>query len=587
MADPTPEPRYPKPKILLVDLPDEATAKLTAAGFNVQAGTFGRPYRVPAQDGYLPVIAQAHLPNYTEQEVVIIDLTSPEPTDGPEGTRAVAEGEQDWYAKTSRGLIDPRPRVMAMVSDDWNRILASGGAFVVFAQPRLWQELVYAAARYGMFDRAREIHYDNWSFLPILSRENFKVESDHGTESQVRESVDFLEKFFLSHQSGLEFEAVLTPMFNMTQEGFYFEHIPLMANKFGETIGGIVLAKKPRKGRILILPQFKEKVRAVQELITTILPELSRHLFPYFEGDRWVHSKEYEHPSVLEKKEVQQRVREEADAKIAALDKEIEAETDRLGFLHGILTKTGEDLVDDLREVLRLIGFKKVEKPEEEAGVNKQEDLQIHDRSPCLLLEVKGLAGQPTEGDTHQGTKYVMRRMKQWQRTDVSGVFVVNHQRNLPALDREHEKAFTQQQLDDAAENGMGLTTTWDLFRLARGMMRWSWPASTVQGVLYGKGRLPSVPSHYAPAGAVAHFYSDISVLSIDVDGPGLRVGDTVGFLFPAGFYEEQITSLQVNNQNVAEARPGQRAGYKTTLKRKEVPVGTPIYVVRSTKATA
>lgn len=583
VTDTSAEPRYPKPKILLVDLPEEAKGRLVDSGFNVQTGTFGRPYRVPAQDGFLPVIAQANLPNYTEQEVVIIDLTPPEPTDGPEGTRSISDGEMDWYAKTSRGYIDPRPRVMAMVSDDWNRILESGGAFVVFAQPRFRQELVFAKARYGMFDRATEIHFDNWSFLPILSRENLKIEVDHGTESKVRESVDFLEKFLRGHQPGLEFEAVLTPMFNMTQEGYHFDHFPLVENKFGEVIGGIVLAKKPKKGRIFILPQVKDKVRAVHELVTTVLPEISRHLFPYFEGDRWVHSEEYEHASVLERRAAQQKVREEAEARIAALETEIEAESDRLGFVHGILTGTGEALVDDLREVFRLIGFKKVEMPEEEEGANKQEDLQIHDRSPCLLLEVKGLAGLPTEGDTHQGTKYTLRRMKQWQRTDVSGVFVVNHQRNLPALEREVEKVFTDQQLGDATENGMGLTTTWNLFRLVRGMMRWGWPGKAVQDVFYGKGRLPSLPSHYVPAGTVAHFYSDASVVSVEVAGPGLRVGDTVGFLFPAGFFEEKITSLQVNKQSVVETQPGQRAGYKTTLKRKDVPVDTPIYVVRST----
>jgi hypothetical protein len=172
--------------------------------------------------------------------------------------------------------------------------------------------------------------------------------------------------------------------------------------------------------------------------------------------------------------------------------------------------------------------------------------------------------------------------MKQWDRTDVSGVFVVNHQRNLPALDREHERVFTQQQLADAGENGMGLTTTWDLFRLVRGMLQWGWPVNVVQDVLYGKGRLPHIPSHYIAAGTVAHFYSEISVLSIDVDGPGLHLDDTIGFLLPTGFFQERITSLQVNQTDVAYAPSGQKAGYKTTLKRKDVPVGTSIYVVRS-----
>ncbi len=124
-----------------------------------------------------------------------------------------------------------------------------------------------------------------------------------------------------------------------------------------------------------------------------ILPELSRHLFPFFEGDRSVHSNEYEHASVLERRAAQQKVREDSEARIAVLEKEIEAEAGLLKFLHGILTGTGEGLVDDLREVLQLVGFQTVKTPEEEEGLNKQEDLQVHDRSPCLLLEVKGLAG--------------------------------------------------------------------------------------------------------------------------------------------------------------------------------------------------
>ena len=146
MTETTPEPRYSKPKILLVDLPEDATARLNSAGFNVQAGTLGRPYRMPPQDGYLPVIVQAHLPNHSEQEVIIIDLTSPDPSDGPQGTKSVSDGEMDWYASASRGFIDPRPRVMAKVSDDWNRILDSGGAFVTFAQPRIQQDLVLATS---------------------------------------------------------------------------------------------------------------------------------------------------------------------------------------------------------------------------------------------------------------------------------------------------------------------------------------------------------------------------------------------------------------------------------------------------------
>ena len=566
MADPTPVIRYPRPKILLVDLPEESTAPLLSAGFNVQEGTFGRPYNVPMSNSFVPVVPQAHLPNHTEQEIVIIDLTPPESGDEPQGGQMVLEGELDWYAKSNQGVIDPRPMIMAMVSDSWLRILKAGGAFVIFAQPRLQQRFVMGTTQHGRFYLKSEIDRDNWSFLPVFSKENIEIEADHGTESQVRRSTDYLERFLHSHQSGLEFRVVLTPTYRLTHEASQFTYVPLVENKYGQIISGMLLAKPP-KGLILILPQVMDKVRAVTDLITNVLPELYPRLFPDFEGRRWVQMEEYEHISVLERRAVQRRVREEAEAKIAALDKEIEVQRERLGFLHGILTKSGEGLVDDLREVLRFIGFLKVETPQEEAGLNKQEDLQVHDRSPCLLLEVKGLASLPTESDTHQCTKYVLRRMKQWDRRDVSGVLVVNHQRNLPALDREQIHVFTRQQLEDAAGNGMGLTTTWDFFRLVRGMLKWGWPQKTVQDVLYGNGRLPSIPSHYADAGTVVHFYSEKSVLSIDMSGAGLRVGDVVGFLLPTGFFEEHVTSLQVNKESVSEAWPGQKAGHRTTLK--------------------
>src|SRR5206468_3493884 len=116
---------------------------------------------------------------------------------------------------------------------------------------------------------------------------------------------------------------------------------------------------------------------------------------------------------------------------------------------------------------------------------NKQEDLQVQDRSPALLVEVKGLAGQPTESDTLQVTKYIMRRMKQWGRTDVHGMSLVNHQRNMPALDRDHENVFTAQQVQDAEHNGTGLMTTWELFRLLRGKTQWGWPDEAVCDVFY------------------------------------------------------------------------------------------------------
>jgi hypothetical protein len=100
--------RYKKPKILTVDLPWSLAKRLRAAGYNVLPDTFGRPFKVERGDGFLPVVVKASVPNYSEQEVIIIDLTPPSPAEGPESEKAAPPGELDWFAKTSEGVIGRR-----------------------------------------------------------------------------------------------------------------------------------------------------------------------------------------------------------------------------------------------------------------------------------------------------------------------------------------------------------------------------------------------------------------------------------------------------------------------------------------------
>ena len=58
------------------------------------------------------------------------------------------------------------------------------------------------------------------------------------------------------------------------------------------------------------------------------------------------------------------------------------------------------------------------------------------------------------------------------------------------------------------------------------------------------------------------------------------RVGDTVGNVFPGGFEEETVDSLQVDHEAVEEAQPGQKVGYVTRMERARLPDGTVVYRV-------
>jgi hypothetical protein len=58
--------------------------------------------------------------------------------------------------------------------------------------------------------------------------------------------------------------------------------------------------------------------------------------------------------------------------------------------------------------------------------------------------------------------------MREWKRTDIRGLAIRNHQRNLPALERENRYTFSGDVIANAEEQDFGLLIAWDLFRLLR-----------------------------------------------------------------------------------------------------------------------
>jgi hypothetical protein len=168
------EPVYAKPKILLVDTPDECFSVLQSAGLNVQSGTFGNPYPITRNRDAHVVVSRASLPNCTEQEIVVIDLTCPKLQAMTPDEIKDLRTDNLWYVCPNSAQIDPRPFVMFMHSSNIERILDAGGIFIIFAQPRASQTITRGHD---------EQEIDNWSFLPILNSRRLEVRFDHGAGS--------------------------------------------------------------------------------------------------------------------------------------------------------------------------------------------------------------------------------------------------------------------------------------------------------------------------------------------------------------------------------------------------------------------
>ncbi len=504
-SDEPPAPKYQHPKILVIDTAPEIAKALSKEGYNISIGTFGTPYKVQKSSGFEPVVVKASLPKYTEQEIIIVDLVPSEPEPGPPGEKMTPMEEDDWWAKCSSGEIDPRPRAMLMVQNEMERIHNNGGVFIVFADSRVRQEMIYAH-RYGGYrgglSEGHDLPFDNWSFLSLFS--NLTISLDHGEEIQAIRGETPIDKLVADHLDDAAFCCTFEAQWHLNERW-----VPLAKNKYGAEVAGIIVPpEKTKTGWVLVLLRIKEKARFLSALLKNILPDLCPGLFPHAEGQRWVHRTEYELPSVLEKAKQINAIQEEAALKVTALEAAIEADRNASAFLYALIRETGDPLVEAIKRALALIGFKSViDVDEEMTRENKdaalREDLRIHDKSPVLVVDIKGVAGKPADAEVLQAQKHAFIYIQEQNRADFRGLTIINHQRLLPPLDRDNDMPFRKEILANAEQVKLGLMTGWDLFRIVRGFIHNNWKPDYVIPLFYQVGRILPIPQHYEYIGKV------------------------------------------------------------------------------------
>ena len=548
--------KYPKPKVLLLDLHEAASEALIKKGFNVSNGTLGMPYKVEKSSQYQPVIGRAELPNFTEQEVVVADLHIENYAIGPVGEKLRPDEEEDLWAKCDRGFIDPRVIAAYQVSGAFNQTLSIGGVFVVFADVGTGNDFVIARSTSGRFGKLYDqeaFPYNVWHLLGQLS--DMTVGNGHGEEMHSTENTSSLGRLVAEHLEGGRFLCTL--------QGGYRRDDPwvtLAENKFGHPVG--ICRCCGTNGTVIVLPQISDKAGFIEKLFTNVLPELAPHLFPHLERGKWTNREEYELTRVLELKTKQTEIEQRAREEVAALEVELVNERAVNGWLHDLLTGTDALLVEAVKKSLTALGFANVVDVDEERdreGKSRREDLQIRDQSPTLIVDIKGIGNVPTDGDALQADKHAAIRMREMKRTDVVGLSIINHQRHMPPLERENAMPFRQELLDAAEERMLGLMTAWDLYRLVRNFRTLGWRSEDIKPLFYKKGRIETIPCHYEFIGIIAKAWTD--KFGVVITQGELRVCDRIAIEFPIEFVEADVYTIHVNNKKVERANIGEPAG--------------------------
>lgn len=586
-----PVPKYPRPKVLVIDAPDICEA-LEKRGYAATRGTFGQPTIVPPAAGYVRLEGSGELPGYTEQEIVIVDLAGPEPrASDAKQVQMPPPGVDAWWVSLARGLVDPRPALMSFVCAEGDRILRHGGVFVLFSAPPTSPDYVFAqVSPYGGgLDSysSRKLDADNWSLLSDLKW--LAISHDSGQEMDPADNGiarDLgIDKYFGSGR----FDCTINPRLHRGR------WITLATNKYSDPVAGVITPAEDQRdtaGLIIILPQLNRRPELAIDLMENVLPALRPRLFPHAEGSRWTRRAEYELPQVAALRTEIIRIEEETRARIGKLEEKIQTERAEYGFVHDLLTSSGESLVNAVAKTLKALGFNDVRDADAEAkkdgdSGNLREDLRIMDAQVPVLVEIKGIAGLPKEASSLQVAKYLVPRMREWNRSDLHGLAIVNHQRNLPALDREHEHVFQPDVVSNAEEQGFGLLTTWDLFRLARSFLMHGWHHADVADLFVSRGRVRPIPAHYQFIGVVDGFWPQAGALGIRLETGSLRIGDRVAYEQSIDFIEEEITSLQLDMKSVNEAKPSDYPGVKTSLTKDQARKNVKVYKVSVRKPEA
>jgi len=286
---------------------------------------------------------------------------------------------------------------------------------------------------------------------------------------------------------------------------------PLATDKFGNSVAGTFMPNDEFGGWIFVFPQIENKSAFLLEFLIDILPELKPELFPYSENKNWIERNEYQPISVQKLNKHIEEIETETKHNIEKINEEIQKTKQHIEYQNKLLTDDDDSLVKAVKTSLEILGFDSVIDVDEELAkqgitTNKAEDLQILDESMSILTEVKGIIGLPKDDDALQVLKHIPIRMREWNKTNVKGLSIINHQKAVPALERENHKVFRDLILETASEQHLGLMTTFDLYRLIRNFLKLDWKHKNIKDLFLQSGRISIVPSHYQYVGIIENY---------------------------------------------------------------------------------
>lgn len=341
--------------------------------------------------------------------------------------------------------------------------------------------------------------------------------------------------------------------------------LPLLKNESGDCVAYCYAANRDYVQ--FVLPQVEDKADLLKRLFEEVLFPLFSDYFPDIEARRWIHNPTYLLP---EEKQIQETIshkQEEYKKEIDVLEKQALAIGEKFSYLKQLITESGSKLVNAVKAYLEWLGFENVVDKDEtvkEGGI-KEEDLCFGYKGILVLVEVKGINGTSTDSECSQIDKIVNRRMRALKTTDVHGIYVVNHQKNIEPIKRQ-APPFNDTQIKDAEYQSRTLIFTAQMFALYSDIENGYITKEEAREDFLQSG-MANFRKKFTSLGVPYDYHQQDTVICLDLDGSIVSNGDTLFYKDTLGrLVAVEVESIQQEKKTLKSASQG-KTGIKVSQK--------------------
>ncbi len=551
---------HDSPQICLFDMGSSIVTSFKAASYNINEASLGKLVKVPndRRDSQHFLKLNHNSPdNLHEHDIVVFDMDLSEKVDYD----IKDMGHNNVTGKSTYALLsafpekifNPIPYAIRAISNEINEILNKESIVIIFASNK--EEVHYQEVEINSYENRISHSRD-------LSNTSFYSDFPHcynkkGRKMKSPDIESKLTPLLLKYSNDSEYKLVFnhpTQWESNHKQVKDKNFVPLLVNNDGEIIS---FYHQVSKGAVLVFPCIEDKETFLLELFNNHLSEIFPSLFPFHGQFGWLDNGDYLLPGEAELVGKRESIEKCYLNDVDQNEKSILKLKEDFSFLRELISESGDKLVSSIEHYLRWLEFENVVNLDETNPDVLEEDIQVDCGDQFLVVEIKGIGGTSTDKDCSQVSKIRYRRAEQRNKFDVSGLYIVNHQRYMPPSTRKNPP-FTENQIKDSVLDKRGLLTTYELYKAYFLIERGILSKCEVRERLFDYGLVELKPSNLISLGIPQEYFMSGTVAILNVKGEKIEKGMTL-FIKKNGEYDKvKVISIKINDDVVDEASEGE-----------------------------